>query len=176
MEKGQKFPAEFIPRSNPLIYGSYHQCYHDPEVDIVYIGTPHAFQKQNCLDAIAAGKNVLCEKAFTITAKDAIKVFDAARDKDVLVMEAMWTRHFPLVKHFQQLLHKERIIGDIKRVFYDFGMKMDIASLGTESRLKNPALGAGSLLDIGIYSLTWALLSLDPGTGDKAKDPVIVAI
>ncbi|RSL59609.1 hypothetical protein CEP51_013890 [Fusarium floridanum] len=175
IEKGQAFASKFLPGFSPNIYGSYDECYQDPEVDIIYIGTPHAFHKQNCLDAIAAGKNVLCEKAFTVTAKEAIEVFEAARAKGVFVMEAMWTRHFPLVKRLQQLLHKEGLIGDIKRVFCDFGLKMDIASLGHESRLKNPSLGAGSLLDIGIYSLTWALLGLESEAKDQSQGPTIVA-
>ncbi|EEU34936.1 uncharacterized protein NECHADRAFT_39702 [Fusarium vanettenii 77-13-4] len=175
IEKGQAFASKFLPGFTPNIYGSYHECYRDPEVDIIYIGTPHALHKQNCLDAIAAGKNVLCEKAFTITAKEAIEVFEAARAKGVFVMEAMWTRHFPLVERLQQLLHKEGLIGDIKRVFSDFGLKMDIASLGHGSRLKNPSLGAGSLLDIGIYSLTWALLGLESEAKDQSQAPTIVA-
>lgn len=160
-EKGKAFVKEHLPGQNPIIYGSYEEVYQDSSVDIVYIGTPHAFHKQNCLDAISAGKHVLCEKAFALNARDAKEVFTAAEGKGVFVMEAMWTRFFPLVQKLQSLLHGEKIIGDVQRVFCDFAMKMDIASLPSSSRLKNPALGAGSLLDIGIYSLTWALLALE---------------
>ncbi|SPO07217.1 related to dimeric dihydrodiol dehydrogenase [Cephalotrichum gorgonifer] len=152
LQKGQDFIKKFLPGKDPSVYGSYAACYNDPDVDIVYIGTPHAFHKQNCLDAIAAGKHVLCEKAFAITAREAREILDAARVRNMFVMEAMWTRHFPLVKALQRILHEEKLRGDIKRVFCDSGMKMDISSLGQESRLKNPALGAGSLLDVGIYS------------------------
>lgn len=159
-EKGQKFAAEFLPGKTPTIYGSYEQVYADPDVDVVYIGTPHAFHKKNCLDAIKHGKNVLCEKAFTLNAAEAMEVFEAAEEKGVFVMEAMWTRYFPLTKTLQKILHTHKNIGDVLRVFADFSLDQKIASLPSESRLKNPALGAGTLLDIGIYSLTWGLVGL----------------
>jgi predicted dehydrogenase len=113
----------------------------------------HAFHKKNCLDAIAAGKHVLCEKAFTITSKEAEAVFAAARAKDIFIMEAMWTRFTPLVLTLQKKLFEEKVIGDVRRTFCDFGLDMDIAPLGVDSRLKSPGLGAGSLLDIGISDL-----------------------
>lgn len=169
-EKGKEFVEKHLPGTSPTI-GTYDQVYADPNVDIVYIGTPHAFHKQNCLDAIKHGKHVLCEKAFTLNAAEAKEVFDAAAKKGVFVMEAMWTRFFPLTKTLQKLLHEDKVIGDVKRVFCDFGLKQDIASLPADSRLKNPALGAGSLLDIGIYSLTWGLI----GLGQRTEKPNVVA-
>ncbi|KAJ3528487.1 hypothetical protein NM208_g10174 [Fusarium decemcellulare] len=177
VEKGNKFVETHIPNLSqpPTVYGAYEQAYKDPNVDIIYIGTPHAFHKQNCLDAIAQGKHVLCEKAFTLNAREAREVFEAAKQKGVFVMEAMWTRFFPLVKTLQKLVHEDKVVGDVVRVFCDFAMNQNIESRGPESRLKNPALGAGSLLDIGIYSLTWGLVNLDPGVGDKAKTPKIAA-
>ncbi|XXH01799.1 hypothetical protein Hte_008160 [Hypoxylon texense] len=175
LEKGKAFVEKHLSGHSPTLYGDYEGVYADPNVDIVYIGTPHAFHKQNCLDAINAGKNILCEKAFTLNAKEAQTVFEAAKAKGVFVMEAMWTRFFPLTRTLLSLLHEEKVIGDISRVFCDFAMNQDIASLGPESRLKNPALGAGSLLDIGIYSLTWGLLGSDAGIGDKAQVPEIAA-
>ena len=163
-EKGNKFAAEYLPGKTPTIYGSYEEVYADPNVDVVYIGTPHAFHKANCLDAIKHGKNILCEKAFTLNAAEGRDVFEAAEKKGVFVMEAMWTRYFPLTKTLQKVLHADKEIGDVLRVFADFSLDQKIASLPAESRLKNPALGAGSLLDIGIYSLTWGLVGLgQPG-------------
>ncbi|KAL8366106.1 hypothetical protein RB595_004737 [Gaeumannomyces hyphopodioides] len=186
VEKGRAFAEKHLAGSGqqqqpaPRIYGSYDAVYQDPDVDIVYIGTPHAFHKQNCLDAIGAGKHVLCEKPFTLNAAQANDVFAAARAKGgVFVMEAMWTRFFPLTQTLQSLVHgDDKAIGDVQRVFCDFSMDQNLGSLGPESRLKDPALGAGSLLDIGIYSLTWALLMLeDPATttattGDKTTNAV----
>lgn len=139
----------------------------------VYIGTPHSFHKQNCLDAIKAGKNVLCEKPFTMNAKEAEEVFAAAKEKGVFVMEAMWTRFYPLMQRLQQLLHKEQKLGKIYRTFCDFGLDIDIESLPDGSRYKDPALGAGSLLDIGIYALTWGLFTLTDKVGDAAEEPEV---
>ncbi|KAL0932245.1 dimeric dihydrodiol [Colletotrichum truncatum] len=174
-EKGKDFAKKFCPSSSPSIYGSYGEVYGDSDVDIVYIGTPHAFHKQNCLDAIKAGKPILCEKAFTLNARDAREVFAFAKEKQVYVAEAMWLRHRPLVQDLQRLLHKEKIIGDVFRVYSEFGLEMDIPNLPDDSRYKQPYLGAGSLLDLGIYTLTWAILGLDPGTPANSEMPKIFA-
>ncbi|KAI1443233.1 NAD(P)-binding protein [Annulohypoxylon stygium] len=175
LDKGKSFVEKHIPGQSPNVYGSYEEVYADADIDIVYIGTPHAFHKKNCLDAINAGKNVLCEKAFTLNGREAKEVFEAAKAKGVFVMEAMWTRFFPLTRKLLSLLHDEKVIGDIHRVFCDFSLNQNISSLGPESRLKNPALGAGTLLDIGIYSLTWGLLGSEAETGEEAHTPDIVA-
>jgi predicted dehydrogenase len=175
--KGERFIKKYISElePRPKVYGSYAEVYVDSQVDIIYIGTPHACHKQNCLDAINAGKHVLCEKAFTINAREAEEVFTAAKAKGVFVMEAMWTRFFPLVQDLQNLVHEEKIIGDVRRVFCDLGLDMDFTSLGAESRLKNLTLGAGTLLDIGIYSLTWGLLTLEYGHRQE-EPPSVVAV
>ncbi|KEF58393.1 uncharacterized protein A1O9_06319 [Exophiala aquamarina CBS 119918] len=175
--KGAEFVSKYIPSSahQPSV-GTYEDVYSNPNVDVVYIGTPHAFHKKNCLDAIAAGKHVLCEKAFTITAKESREVCAAAKQKGVFVMEAMWLRFIPLVVALGKKLHEERVIGDVRRMFCDFGLNMNLAALGPESRLKNPSLGAGSLLDIGVYSLTWGLLGLDSEIGERAQKPKVLAV
>ncbi|RGP79533.1 dimeric dihydrodiol dehydrogenase [Fusarium longipes] len=177
VEKGKNFVAIHLPNASqaPTVYGSYHEAYQDPNVDIIYIGTPHGFHKKNCLDAIAQGKHVLCEKAFTLNAREAREVLEAAQEKGVFVMEAMWTRFFPLVKTVQKLVHQDKVIGDVVRLFADFAMDQRIESLAPEHRLRDLSLGAGSLLDIGIYSLTWGLLGLDSGVGEKATTPKICA-
>ncbi|KAF6825936.1 dimeric dihydrodiol [Colletotrichum musicola] len=175
IDRGTDFAKKYCPSSQPAIYGSYAEVYADPAVDIVYIGTPHAFHKQNCLDAIEAGKPVLCEKAFTLNARDARQVFAKAEEKGVYVAEAMWLRHRPLVRNLRRLLHEEKAIGDVFRVYSEFGLEMDIPNLPDDSRYKQPHLGAGSLLDLGIYALTWAMLGLDPGTPNESERPKILA-
>lgn len=107
---------------------------------------PHAFHKKNCLDAIAAGKNVLCDKAFTPNARDAKEVIMAAKVKSGSLMEAMWTRFTPLMQMLRKKLHEEKVIGDVRRTFCDFCLDPDITSLSSESRYRDPTLGAGSLL------------------------------
>ncbi|CAK3756545.1 hypothetical protein FE78DRAFT_150371 [Lecanosticta acicola] len=174
LHKCQDFTAKFITPANPEIqprlYGSYQEVYGDGNVDCVYIGTPHSFHKQNCLEAIAAGKNVLCEKPFAMNAQQAEEVFQAAKAKGVFIMEAMWTRFYPLVKKLQDVLFVEKEIGKVYRTFCDFGLDVDIPSLPETSRYKDPALGAGSLLDIGIYSLTWGIVTLSDKVGDAAEE------
>ncbi|KAK3653410.1 hypothetical protein LTR56_004614 [Elasticomyces elasticus] len=179
LEKCQKFAEKYVtpakPAVQPTLYGSYQEVYDDANVDCIYIGTPHGFHKKNCLDAIKAGKNVLCEKAFALNAKEAEEVFAAAREKGVFVMEAMWTRFFPLMKTLQKMLHEEKKLGTIYRTFSDFGLDFDIPNLPDDSRYKDPTLGAGSLLDIGIYTLTWGLTTLSDKVGDEAEDPEVVS-
>lgn len=177
IEKGKDFVGKYMKdvATAPTLYGSYDEVYADPNVDCVYIGTPHGFHKRDCLAAIAAGKNVLCEKAFTMNAREAREVFDAAKAKGVYVHEAMWLRHRPMVQELRSLLYKDKVIGDVFRTKCDFHSNFDIASLPSTSRLKNLDLGAGSLLDIGIYSLTWAILTLDPSTPAQSENPKISA-
>ncbi|KAL4751969.1 hypothetical protein BDW72DRAFT_79800 [Aspergillus terricola var. indicus] len=173
LEKGRAFVETHLTslNSKPTVYPNYGGVYNDPEVDIVYIGTPHGLHKQHCLDAIAARKHVLCEKAFTLNATEGREVLAAAKAKGVFIMEAMWTRFHPLVSKLKHVLFQEKAIGDVRRTFCDFGLDMDIASLPDTSRLRDPAMGAGSLLDIGIYALTWGLLTLesDSDTGERPR-------
>ncbi|KAF3931180.1 hypothetical protein ABW19_dt0203945 [Dactylella cylindrospora] len=179
--KGQKFYDTYIVPGlahnsgvTPKIYGDYHSVYNDPDVDVVYIGTPHSFHKQNCIDAINAGKHVLCEKAFTLRQADAIEVINLAKEKGVFLMEAMWTRFYPLVKELRKVLYEEKLIGDVWRTFADFGLSYDVPSLPDDSRLKDLSMGAGTLLDIGIYSLTWGIVTLEENVG-KGLHPKILA-
>ncbi|CAJ0548671.1 Ff.00g022840.m01.CDS01 [Fusarium sp. VM40] len=150
VEKGTKFVETHLSGKTPTVYGSYEQTYQDPN-------------------------HVLCEKAFTLNAKEAREVFDAAKKKGVFIMEAMWTRFSPLVKTLPKMVHQDKAIGDVVRVFADFSMDQHIESLGPESRLRDLSLGAGSLLDISIYSLTWGLITLDAGVVEKATTPKIAA-
>jgi predicted dehydrogenase len=169
--KGDAWVKEFIPSVSPAptVYASYAEVYADPDVDAIYIGLPHGLHKQNCLDAIAAGKHVLCEKAFALNAHEARQVFAAAEKTGVFVMEALRIRFFPLVRQLLKLVHEDKAIGNVHRVFCDLGLDMDIATLGAESRLRNARLGAGTLLDICLYSLTWGLLLLDPKRDAEIK-------
>lgn len=177
LEKGRDFAAKYVKDAavQPSIYASYDEVYADPNVDCVYIGSPHGFHKRDCLAAIAAGKNVLCEKAFTINAREAREVLDAAKEKGVYVAEAMWLRHRPMVADLRRMLYDDKIIGEVYRMTSDFQMYMDVAGLPVTSRYKDPSLGAGSMLDIGIYPLTWSILMLDPNPPDKPEQPKIMA-
>lgn len=124
----------------------------DPQVDAVYIGTPHSFHKENALLCLEAGKAVLCEKPFTINAAEARVVIEAARTRKLFLMEAMWTRYIPLMVELRTLL-ADGVIGDLRMVSADFGYR---AGFDPERRTFNPHLGGGALLDVGIYPLSLA--------------------
>lgn len=167
VEKAQNFISTNITKNKPIPYGNYDDLYNDPNVQAVYIGTPHTVHKKNALDAIAAGKHVLCEKPFTLNGKDAQEIFNAAEAKGVFVMEALWTKFFPVVKEMRRLLHEEHIIGDVHRSFAEYANR-DFDLFEPTHRMKSPALGGGALLDIGIYTITWTRMALDKNVGDKA--------
>ncbi|KAF3393734.1 putative D-xylose 1-dehydrogenase [Penicillium rolfsii] len=174
--KAKKFLHEHCPSQSPSLFTSYQDVYNDPEVDIVYIGTPHTLHLQNALDAINAGKHVLCEKPVSLNADMAQKMMDAARKKGVFLMEAMWTRFFPIVQKLQSLLHEEKIVGDIASVMADFSLCMPIGENDPSARTASLALGAGALLDIGLYTLTWASLVLDTSPSrDLTVEPGLTA-
>jgi predicted dehydrogenase len=176
LDKCKDFAAKHIKNGKqPKLYGSYDEVYNDPEVDCVYIGSPHGSHKRDMLKAIEAGKNILCEKAFTMNAKEAKEVFAAAEKKGVYVHEAMWLRHRPMLSELRKLLYQDKVIGDVFRTTSDFQMYLDMDKLSAESRYKRLDLGAGSLLDIGIYPLSWLLLTLDPDLPEKPQNPKILA-
>ncbi|KAJ5893711.1 hypothetical protein N7495_005402 [Penicillium taxi] len=175
-ERGKEFKAKHCPNQNPIIYNSYEGVYNDKDVDIVYIGTPHAFHYRDSMAAITAGKNVLCEKAFTMNASQAKELIKAAKEKNVYISEAMWLRHRPLVRELVRVLHEEKAIGNILRAFTDFSSGVgDIASLPPDSRYRDLALGAGALLDIGVYVLTWITLALRGDASAEIEIPQIMA-
>lgn len=136
-------------------HASYEALAADPEVDLIYVSTPHGLHKENTLLCIEHGKGVVCEKPFTLNRKDAEEVFAAARAKGVFVMEAMWTRFIPAVRQAMKWIAEGRI-GEVRMVQSSFGFAWD----GTEAgRLFEPEMGGGSLLDVGIYPITIAHLA-----------------
>ncbi|KAL2826166.1 hypothetical protein BJY01DRAFT_256074 [Aspergillus pseudoustus] len=174
-EKGREFAFKHCPNATPTIYASYTELYSDPDVDCVYIGTPHSFHRQNCLDAIAAGKNILCEKPFAINAREAREVLEAAKKKGVYIAEAMWLRHRPIVADLRKVLFEQHGIGEVSFLSSQYNLPVDVASLPSTSRYRDVKLGAGSLLDVGIYPLTWALVCLDPSDSQNLELPNILA-
>ena len=153
----QAFGAEFgIARC----HGSYQALADDPGVDVIYIATPHTLHAENALLCLAAGKHVVCEKPFTMNAREAQAVVDLARDKKLFLMEAMWSRFLPAVLEAQRLIASGEI-GTVQQLQADIGF---VANFPPEHRLLNPALGGGALLDIGIYPLSMAAFFLGPVT------------
>ncbi|TWX40206.1 Gfo/Idh/MocA family oxidoreductase [Frigoribacterium sp. ACAM 257] len=139
-------------------HGSYDDLVADPEVDAVYVATPHVFHEQNALLAIRAGKHVLVEKPFTVTADEAGRVLTAAREAGVVALEAMWTRYLPQQVRLREVV-RSGVIGEPRLL-----TAAHMQSLPTDPRhrLNDPALGGGALLDLGVYPVSFAHDLLGP--------------
>ncbi|CAG7921860.1 unnamed protein product [Penicillium olsonii] len=141
-------------------YGDYEALVADPNVDVIYVATPHSHHYQNVRLALEAGKHVLCEKAFTVNAAQTKILIDIARKKNLFLMEAVWTRYFPLSIQIRELIQRGEI-GEVLRVLADTSFGDDVEEKwGTTHRMVNPDLAGGALLDLGIYSLTWVFQTL----------------
>lgn len=156
--RADAFADEFGIRNR---HASYEALAADPEVDAIYVATPHAFHKENTLTCLRAGKHVLCEKPFTINAAEAQVIINEARQRKLFLMEAMWTRFIPLMVEVRRLI-ADGAIGNVRMVTADFGYR---AGFRPESRAFDPALGGGALLDVGVYPISLASMLL--GTPDR---------
>lgn len=157
-ESADRFGERFgIPRRYP----TYEQLAADPEVDAVYVSTPHPLHDPNALIAIRAGKAVLVEKPFTLNAKEARELVSEARARGTFLMEAMWTRHLPHIVALREILNQGRI-GAVRSVMADHGQWF---TRDAAHRLFNPDLGGGALLDLGVYPISFASMIL--GTPSK---------
>lgn len=144
--------------SSAKAYGFYAELVKDPDVDIVYVATPHSHHFQNTMLCLLAGKHVLCEKAFTVNAAQAKKLVETAKEKNLFLMEAVWTRYFPLSIKVREMV-KDGTVGTVHRVVADlsFGTSNSSGTLDFDDshRMVNMDLAGGALLDLGIYALTW---------------------
>lgn len=148
--KARKFADQYHA---PVSYGSYEALAKDPEVDIIYIATPHVFHMENTLLCLKHGKAVLCEKPLAINSFQVETMIQSAKENNSFLMEALWSRFLPNINRAKELAQSGKI-GIINHLEADFGFK---AEYDPHSRLFDPALGGGALLDIGIYPLFFAL-------------------
>jgi predicted dehydrogenase len=147
------FAAELdIPRA----HGSYEDLAADPDVDIIYVSTPHPMHAENARLALEAGKHALVEKSFTVNRAEAQGLRDLAADKGLLVMEAMWTRYLPHMARVREIIDAGTL-GEVRTVFADHTQKI---TDDPSHRLNALPLGGGALLDLGIYpvSFVWDIL------------------
>lgn len=149
-EKAQTFGEKFGASKR---YDNYEALANDPDVDAIYIGTPHTFHKPQTLMCLNAGKAVLCEKPFAVNAAEAREMINLAREKNLFLMDAIWTRFFPVMFKVRELI-ADGTIGDVILVQTDFGFRM--GEVKPEHRLFNPDLAGGALLDVGIYPIQMA--------------------
>ncbi len=148
-QRAEDFAAQY---GAERAHGSYRGIIEDPEVDVLYIATPHPQHHAITLAAIEAGKAVLVEKAFTATVAGAQEVIEAARSRGVFAMEAMWTRFQPAVVRLRELVD-EGAIGQVRWVQADLGVDRPY---DPADRLFDPAQGGGAMLDLGVYVVSLA--------------------
>lgn len=164
-ERAQAFGERF---SIPHRYGDYGELGDDPDVDVVYVATPHARHETDVLALLEAGKHVLCEKPFALNARQARRMAETARTRGLFLMEAIWSRFLPAYRTLTDLIGDGRI-GDPLLVEADFGFR---APMQPAHRLFNAELGGGALLDLGIYPVQLCTLVL----GQVAQASAFAAI
>jgi dihydrodiol dehydrogenase / D-xylose 1-dehydrogenase (NADP) len=141
----------YTPNNN----NSYEALAKDDNVDVIYVGTPHSFHFDNAMMCLDNGKHLVIEKPVCVNAKQAEKLFKAAREKQLFVLEGMWTRFFPCTDKLRQLLFEEKAIGDVCAFHGTFGFADD----GSAPRLTRMDCAGGALLDIGVYLTAMASLA-----------------
>lgn len=146
----------------PHAHADYQSLAADPDVDVVYIATPHPFHMENTLLCLDAGKAVLCEKPFAVNADQAEKMIDAAAEKKLFLAEAMWMRFLPVIAKVRNWLNEDAI-GQVTMLKADFGFE---APCDPNSRAFDPNLAGGALLDVGVYTVS--LASMVFGSGPAA--------
>jgi len=146
----QQFADEY---NVPNYFGSYEELAQCEDVDVIYIATPHTLHIENTLMCLNHNKAVLCEKPFAINSRDTEEMIALAQQKKLFLMDALWTKFHP---HYKKMLDmvKGGELGDIKLVLSNFGY---VVTPEHSTRLLDPALGGGSILDIGIYNIFTAL-------------------
>lgn len=131
-------------------YGSYEEMLADPEIELVYIASPHSHHFEHIKMCLEHGKHVLCEKAFTVNARQAEEVFAMAYERRLLLAEAMWVRYMPMVETLKEVI-QSGVVGEISTLTANLHYEIDGVP-----RIQKPELAGGALLDVGVYTLTFA--------------------
>mgnify|MGYP004462016857 CR=1 FL=1 len=147
-------------------YGTYEEMLRDDKVDLVYVATPHSHHYLHAKMCLEAGKHVLCEKAFTVNAEQAQKLFDLAKEKNLLITEAIWTRYMPARNMINDII-ASGVIGEVTAVTANLSY-----AISHVERIRKPELAGGALLDVGVYPINFATMVL----GEKVKDVKATAI
>lgn len=150
MERTQAFAKEFPAKH---LHDSYEALVANNEVDIIYVATTHNFHKEHAVLCLQNGKAVLCEKPFAVNAAEAAEMIAVAKEKNVFLMEALWTKFLPHFMKVKEIVSAGKI-GEIKSVLARFGFK---PTEPIAPRIFDPVLAGGTLLDIGIYNVFIAL-------------------
>lgn len=163
LERAQEFAARY---GFTKAYGSYEEMLGDENVQLVYVATPHSHHYKHAKMCLEAGKNVLCEKAFTVNTAQAKELFALAEAKKLLITEAIWTRYMPSRKMIDEII-ASGVIGEVASLTANLGYALH----GVE-RIWNRELAGGALLDVGVYPINFALMAF----GDEVKEVKAEAI
>jgi predicted dehydrogenase len=155
LQRSREFASEF---GGFTAYGSYDELVADPEVDIVYVASPHSAHREHALLALRAGKHVLVEKAFARNAHEATEILDEARTRGLFCMEAMWSRFLPRYDVVRQAV-EDGLLGGLQTIVADHGQ---LLFPDGPRRMADPELAGGALLDLGVYPISLAAMLL-PG-------------
>lgn len=147
-------------------YGSYEEMVNDPAVELVYVASPHSHHYEHAKLCLEHGKHVLVEKAFTVNAKQAEELIRIAKDKQLLLAEAIWTRYMPSRKMIDEVV-ASGVIGNVTSLTANLGYVLPHVD-----RMQNPALAGGALLDLGVYPINFALMTFQ----SKVKKVVSTAV
>lgn len=153
IENARAFAEKFQAKKH---FGNYRDLANDPDIDVVYIATPHVFHHQYTMMCLRAGKHVLCEKAFGMNVAEVTEMTEEAQKRNLYLMEAIWTRFIPGTEKVLELIAQNKI-GKVRQIRADFGF---VGDTNPEKRIFNKKLGGGSLLDVGIYPVFLSLLVL----------------
>ncbi len=168
MESAQRFAAE---HHVPKAYGNYQALLDDPEIEAVYIATPHPMHAEWAIKAAHAGKHILCEKPLTVNEAEARQVIDAARQNDVFLMEAFMYRCHPQTHKLIELI-RNGVIGEVRVIQATFSFNADFES---EGRIYANELGGGGILDVGCYCASMARLIAGVAVGADFAEPLEVS-
>lgn len=146
-------------------YGSYQAMFDEPEIEAVYIATPHGQHYEIALAALRSGKHVVCEKSLTINAQEARVLVAEAKERDLFLMEAVWSRFTPAFTRAMEIIESGEL-GEVSWVQADLGFK---AEYDPQWRLFDPEAGGGALLDLAVYPLTWAIGTMGFPTSVQAS-------
>ncbi|CAB58729.1 putative D-xylose 1-dehydrogenase (NADP(+)) [Schizosaccharomyces pombe] len=171
--RASSFAKNHCAPCKPKAYGSYEELVKDDKVDIVYISSTHPQHYEVVKLALLNDKAVLCEKPLTINYPEALELVELARARNLFFAEGFWIRFYPIVKAAKTLLHEDRVCGDHFRLFVDFSQDFRFRELPSESRLRTVSLGAGVLLDMGVYPLTWSRLLLYDDPKNEKQEPTV---
>ncbi len=151
LDKAQEFAKEF---GFEKAYGSYEEMVNDAQIELVYVSTPHSHHYQHVKLCLEYGKNVICEKPFTVNAKQAKELFDLAKQKGLFLTEALWSRFLPIRTILNEQI-ESGIIGEVSSISTNFCFPIyDVP------RMHKPELAGGALLDLGVYVLNYASMIL----------------